>query len=105
MTDMDLRFKLLAQDALDRAWAGDNPEWPGDAMAILFDFLQKTDRLLPPGAVKRVERGNRRAGGKICKVGGAFPGRFTREVFTWPVEGEPNDNWPIFYGPWKEIQT
>lgn len=64
------------------------------------------DDRLPPGGVKRVEKGIRRGGhGKISRVGDRFPGRYIRDVTTWEVAGEPADNWPIFYGPWREHQS
>lgn len=100
----DLQATQLAEAALDQAWAADDPQWPGAAVKRLLELLEKADRLLPPGGVKRIEKGIRRPSGKIARVGDAFPGRFTRVVITWPVNDlEPNDNWPIYYGPWKEL--
>ena len=72
------------------------------ALALAVDF----DRILPPGGVKVTEKGKRHSSGKIVRVGEAFPGRYVRDVITWPMADDANkDNWPVYYGPWREHQS
>lgn len=102
------QFKNLALKGV----MGDlDEEGSGLAIDLFVKHLEESGRLLPAGGVTIHERGNRRGKASpglealISRVGRAFPGRYTRTVTVWPVEGEPNDNWPKYIGPWREETT
>lgn len=106
---MDPQLQQLKEMALDDTWGkwgADQPHWP-NAIDKFIEYLEKTGRLLPPGGVERSQKGNRRGRGnpvqamRIAGVGPSFPARYERTIITWPVVGEQEDNWPIFYGPWR----
>lgn len=77
---------------------------------LALAHLSGAGLLLPPGGETREELGVRALDSPVVRVttwGGAVANttRYCRTVTAWPVEGEPNDNWPRYTGPWIEVPS
>jgi hypothetical protein len=85
---------------------------PGEAKAAteehafaVLDALATAGVLLPPDGFTREEWGYR------AKTNGIILRESQRTRFSthsrfstvWAVEGEPNDNWPRYVSPWREV--
>jgi hypothetical protein len=91
-------------EAAVRAAAPLIPVTPKQRADIERDALLRAadeGRLMPPGGAHHEEFGVA-ANGRIMSTGWASStATHVRDVVVWPVEGEPNDDWPSYRGPWR----
>lgn len=78
-------------------------DYATDRAEVVLLALAEAGVLLPPGGVAREEWGERVYGVILATTSRNVPATYRRTVVNWPVEGEPNDNWPRYTGPWTEI--
>lgn len=72
-------------------------------VAGVLAVLDIEGRVLPPGGYRCEEYGHQSTPGQAIMSPCSSVGTHIRTKIVWPVQNEPNDNWPRYYGPWRPV--